>query len=148
MPFGLKSIWIQLVTMLAIIVWFILRFSGRHAAGVYDGPEGLVALGVTVLWFAAGVVVFMIAAHILGLILIAIAEGGKEPDTMTDERDRMIEAEGDRVSNAVSGLGFLAGIVALTLGYSVPVVIATMFVGCLAGAVVGNVVKLRAYAVG
>ena len=36
----------------------------------------------------------------------------------------------------------------MTFGHTVPVVIATMFVGCLIGAIVGNLVKLRAYAEG
>ncbi len=148
MPFGLKSTWFQMATLIAVIVWFLLRFSNRYAAGVFNGPEGLAALGKMVLWFIAATIVGMIAAHIIGLIVLAIAEGGQEPDTTTDERDKMIEARGDRVSNGLSGVGFLGGILLMTFGYAVPVVIAAMFVGCLAGAVVGNVVKLFAYAEG
>ena len=148
MPFGLKSIWFQLVTLIAVIVWFLLRFSNKHAAGLFDGPEGLAALGKMVLWFIAATIVGMIAAHIIGVIILAIAEGGGEPDTTTDERDKAIEARGDKVSNALGGVGFLGGIVLMTFGYAVPVVIATMFVGCLGGAVIGNIVKLRAYAEG
>ena len=148
MPFGLKSIWFQLVTLIAVIAWFLLRFSNRYAGGLFDGPEGLVALGKMVLWFIAATIVGMIAAHIVGLIILAIAEGGEEPDTTTDERDKAIEAQGDKVSNSLSGVGFLAGIVLMTFGQAVPVVIATMFVGCLGGAVVSNIVKLRAYAEG
>ena len=148
MPFGLKSIWFQLVTLIAVIGWFLLRFSSKYAGGLFDGPEGLAALGKMVLWFIAATIVGMIAAHIIGVIILAIAEGGKEPDTTTDERDKAIEARGDKVSNTLGGAGFLAGIVLLTFGQAVPVVIATMFVGCLAGAVIGNIVKLYAYAEG
>ena len=43
MPFGLKSIWFQLGTELAVIAWFLTRFTGHYVAGVFDGPEGLVA---------------------------------------------------------------------------------------------------------
>ena len=148
MPFGLKSIWFQLATEVAVIAWFLLRFSNRYAAGVFDGPEGLIVLGKMVLWFIAATIAAMIAAHIVGVIILAIAEGGKEPDTTTDERDKAIETKGDKVSNSVGGVGFLAGIVLMTFGYAVPVVIAAMFVGCLFGAIVGNTVKLRAYAEG
>ena len=148
MPFGLKSIWFQLVTELAVIAWFLTRFSKKNSAGLFDGPEGLVALGTMVLWFIVATIVAMIAVHILGVIVLAIAEGGKEPDTTTDERDRAIEARGDKVSNALGGLGFLGGILLMTFGQAVPMVIATMFVGCLFGAIVGNIVKLRAYAEG
>ena len=148
MPFGLKSIWFQLATEVAVIAWFLLRFSNKYAMGVFDGSEGLIALGQMVLWFIAATIVAMIAAHIVGVIILAIADGGKEPDTTTDERDKAIELMGDRVSNAVGGVGFLGGIVLMTFGSAIPVVIATMFVGCLGGAVVGNIVKLRAYAEG
>jgi len=148
MPFGLKSIWFQLATEVAVIAWFIARFSNKYAAGVFDGSDGLIALGKTMLWFIAATIVAMIAVHIVGVIILAIAEGGKEPDTTTDERDRAIEASGDKVSNSLSGVGFLGGILLMTFGYGVAVVIATMFVGCLFGAIVGNVVKLRAYAEG
>jgi len=148
MPFGLKSIWFQLATEFAVIAWFLVRFRDKYAAGLFDGPDGLVALGVMVLWFIAATIVAMIAAHIIGVIVMAIAEGGTEPDTTTDERDRAIEARGDKVSNAVGGVGFLGGILLMTFGHTVPVVIATMFVGCLFGAIIGNVVKLRIYAEG
>lgn len=148
MPFGYKSIWIQLLTELVVIAWFANRFWGQYSAGLFDGPAGLVALGKLVLWFMAATIVAMIAAHVIGIIVLAIAEGGSEPDTTTDERDRAIEARGDRVSNAVGGLGFLAGIVVMALGQSIPVVIAAMFVGCLGGAIVGNLVKLCAYRAG
>ncbi len=148
MPFGLKSIWFQLATLVAVIVWFLLRFSNRYAAGVFDGPDGLATLGTMVLWFIAATIVGMIAAHIIGVIVLAIAEGGEEPDTTTDERDKAIEAKGEKVSNTLNGVGFLGGIVLMTFGLAIPVVIATMFVGCLGGAVVGNIVKLRAYAEG
>lgn len=148
MPFGLKSIWFQLATEVAVIAWFLLRFSNAHATGAFDGPDGLIVLGKTVLWFIAATIVAMIAAHIVGVIVLAIAEGGKEPDTTTDERDRAIELRGDRVSNSVGGAGFLGGILLMTFGYAIPVVIATMFVGCLFGAIVGNIFKLRSYAEG
>ena len=148
MPFGLKSIWFQLVTELAVIAWFLVRFRDKHAAGVYDGPEGLVALGTTVLCFMLATVAAIVAVHILGLIVLAIAEGGTEPDTTTDERDRAIEARGDRISNTLGGVGFVAGMVLMTFGQSVPIVVATTFVACLTGAVIGNLVKLRAYGEG
>lgn len=148
MPFGLKSIWFQLVTELGVVAWFLVRFRDKYAAGAFDGPEGLIALGTTVLSFMAVTVVAIVAVHILGLIVLAIAEGGTEPDTTTDERDRAIEARGDRISNTLGGFGFVAGMVLMTFGGSVPVVIATTFVACLSGAVIGNLVKLRAYGEG
>ena len=148
MPFGLKSIWFQLATEIIVIFWFLLRFTNRNAAWVFDGPEGLMVLGKSMLWFIAATIVAMIAAHIIGVIILAIAEGGKEPDTTTDERDKAIERKGDKVSNALGGVGFLGGIVLMSFGSAVPAVIATMFVGCLGGAVVGNVVKLYAYGEG
>ena len=148
MPFGLKSIWFQLITELAVIALFLVLFRWKYADGAFDGSEGLVELGTTVLSFMLVTVVAIVAVHILGLIVLAIAEGGTEPDTTTDERDRAIEAQGDRVSNTLGGLGFVAGMVLMTFGGSVPVVIATTFVACLAGAVIGNLVKLRAYGEG
>ena len=36
----------------------------------------------------------MIAAHVIGVVILAIAEGGQEPDTTTDERDKAIELTG------------------------------------------------------
>ncbi len=148
MPFGLKSIWFQLVTELAVIVWFVTRFWSQYAAGVFDGPDGLVTLGRTMLWFMAATVVAIIIVHIIGLIAFAIAEGGEEPDTTTDERDEAIEARGEKVSNTASGIGLVGGVVLMTLGQPVPIVMAAIFIGCLTAAIIGNIVKLRAYAEG
>lgn len=148
MPFGLKSIWVQLAVEVTVILWFVWRFGHRYLAGAFDGPGGPAALGQTMLWFMAAIVVGVIGAHVFGLIAIAIARGGEEPDTTMDERDRAIEFSGQRVSHALGGLGFFAGMVTLALGGAVPLAVAAMFVGAIGGEIVGNLVKLHGYADG
>ena len=148
MPFGLKSIWVQLAVEATEILWFVWQFGHRYLAGAFDGPEGAAALGRTMLWFMAAVVVGVIAAHVLGLIAIAIAKGGEEPDTTMDERDRAIEFSGQRVSHALGGIGFLAGMVILAFGGTVLFAVAAMFVAAIGGEIAGNVVKLLGYAGG
>ena len=145
MSFAQRSVWFQLTAELILIFWFVRRFGQRYGAGAFDGPEGLMALGRSMLWFALAMVVLVIAVHILGLIALAIAEGGTEPDTMTDERDKAIEFAGQRVAHGVSGAGFLAGMALLAFGFAAPVAVAACFVGGLTGEVIGNIVKLAGY---
>lgn len=148
MPFGLKSIWIQLTAEVAVLAWFVWRFAQRYLAGAFDGPDGMMALGRTMLWFVAAMVVSVIALHVVGLVAIAVARGGEEPDTTMDERDRAIEWSGERVSNALSGAGFVAGLVLLAVAGNVPLAVAAMFLAGIGGEIIGNLVKLRRYAEG
>ena len=67
------------------------------------------------------------------------------PDDTTDERDRLIELRGDRVSHWVSGGGFVIAIILLATGTAVPFVFGVLFLGCFIGVIVGNVLKLVSY---
>jgi len=147
---GQRSIWFQLVTEVAVLIWFAQRFANKYATGAFDGPEGLMALGRMTLWTIAAFIVAMILIHILGMIAVAIANQGEMPDDadLTDERDRAIDAWGEKVGNVVGGLGMVLAMILLTAGFSVAIVIAAFFITCLVGSLIGDIVKLVSYSRG
>jgi hypothetical protein len=142
---GQRTIWFQLFAEIIILIYFGRKFLAGHAAGRFEGPDGMVALGQFFLWVILAAIVVSIAVHVIGMILVGIANRGELPDDTTDERDRLIELRGDRVSHWVTGGGFLAAMILLATGTSVPYVLGTLFLGCFIGDIVGNVLKLVAY---
>lgn len=142
---GQRTIWFQLFAEIIILFYFGRKFLESAAAGRFDGPEGMVALGQFFLWLMLAAVAVSIVVHVVGMILIGIANQGELPDDTTDERDRLIELRGDRISHWATGGGFLAAMILLATGTTVDYVLAVMFLGCLVGDAIGNVFKLVAY---
>lgn len=143
-----REIYVQIFAGAVLLVWFGSRFVAGYGTGSFDGPEGLMALGRLALWLIGAAIVVSIALHILFNIVFAIANGGKALDDTVDERDRLIELQGEQVSHWLTGAGFIAGMVLMSLGTSVPVVIAAMFLGFFVADTIGNIVKLTRYARG
>lgn len=91
------------------------RVSALHAAGYFDGPDGMALTGRALL-ILVGLVV---GAGILGQIALALVTAlrGGEVEMDEDERDRLIELRTMNWAFSTFGAGFLAALVALALGH-------------------------------
>jgi hypothetical protein len=127
--------------IIALFLWFLMT---GHAAGRFDGADGVQA------W--ASLVLRLIGASIALGIVLAIAMGifwhvltGEKPDLTRDERDRAISGLGWKWTTLGSAAGFVGGIVALAMGGSVITGLNLMLAGCALGDTGGNLAKLHAY---
>ncbi len=135
---------VSLLAFLAVSAEYARRVAALHAAGAFEGEEGLAFAGRAVLWFIAA----MVAAGILAQILHAVLRGlfGAETDMREDERDRQVEFRAMRAAFTVLSLFFLAAMGALGfLGWSAFAVLQTILAGFVAAGIVADLWRIALY---
>jgi uncharacterized membrane protein YfcA len=128
-----KSIWIQLVAMLASLgLYFVL--AGRMLAA---GQRELGAF-LTLFLLAVGLMVVML---IVSYALSAIFSRVDAPD----ERDRLIAWKAEYRSAWLTSVGVLAGVVCIALGVHAVWVANLLLLSLTLSEVLGYVLQLRSY---
>ena len=147
MSFAERSIVAELLTFVSVISLFAWILTSRHAAGLFDGPQGLMHWARTVLWMIpVGIVVAIITTLLWEAGYRLVTRDGA--DELTDERDRLIAGFGWKVTSITASTGFLLALGALALGYSVLVTLNLMLVAFALSDLTGNLAKLLRYRLG
>ena len=110
--------------------------------GGFVGTDGPMAVARLTLWIIGGSVVATIAATILAEILYAIVTNTPNPRQLVDERDRQIEHFGDRVGGYLSGMVFVAALIALALGTAPVWAIVIITYGFFFGSLLSTILRL------
>ncbi|WP_127103897.1 hypothetical protein [Pararhodobacter zhoushanensis] len=147
MSFTQRSIIAELVSSLIVVALFAWLITTRHAAGAFDGPEGLTQWARQVLWMIPA----SIAVSIVVTVLLAVAYHATTRakfDDLVDERDRMITGWGWKVTAIVISAGFVAALAALAWGASAFLALNLMLGAFALGDLSGNAAKLLRYGLG
>ncbi len=145
MSFEVKNIYAGFASTVTIFAIYFTVVSGMYAAGRFEGPEGMALLGKAILSLMAGGIVVHIIMMILANIVFAILQNDPKPSFVVDERDKLIEFRGLRVSYYVFGAGYVAAMIAMALGVAVFWVFNLLLVFCALSTVMDGVVKLVLY---
>ena len=145
MNFEVKNIYAGFASTVVIFSIYFVVVSNMYAAGRFEGPEGMALLGKAILALMAGGIVVHILMTILANIVIAILQNDPEPSFVVDERDKLIELRGLRVSYYVFGAGYVAAMIAMALGMAVFWVFNLLLVFCALSALTEAAVKLVWY---
>ncbi len=144
--------------ILILAAYCIYAFGGA----VMAAADGLKAWAVTILIFIGiGVVasiVIQIVFHILLSISIAVrkkiqdgemddkeVERSIEREMVEDEMDKLIGLKSMRVAFVIAGIGFIAALVSLVLGFSPAVMLNILFISFSAGAIIEGITQLYYY---
>lgn len=117
MPLGEREALTGLITTMIVVVLFVWRLSGQHAAGLFDGPEALQTWARSVLVLIAISIGIAIAVTVFVHVLHTILTGEKPVD-QRDERDREIERSALTWAWYLLSFGILGVIIDLALGAS------------------------------
>lgn len=112
--------------------------------GQFAAAGGGSLLGKSILMLMAAVVITTLVVRIAMTALEAIANRDVHP-VISDERDRLIELRGLRISHFVFAGGFVIAMVALALGQSAFVVINLIILSLGAGEALGSIGQLYLY---
>ncbi|MBL1434581.1 MAG: hypothetical protein COB08_000070 [Rhodobacteraceae bacterium] len=145
MNFEVKNIYAGFASTIIIFTIYYIVVSGMHSAGRFEGPEGPALLGKAILALMAGGIVVHIVMLILANIVFAILQRDSKPSFVVDERDKLIELRGLRVSYYVFGTGYVAAMIGMAMGLSVFWVFNLLLVFCALSALIEGVVKLALY---
>lgn len=137
---------------IAVALGVLVLMYGIYGVALYDMfLEGQFAatdagslLGKSILTLMAAVVITTLIVRIGMTVIEAIVTRDTHP-VISDERDRLIELRGLRISHFVFAGGFVVAMIALALGQSAFVVINLIILSLGAGEALGSISQLYLY---
>ena len=147
MSFQQKNITVSLVNFSLILGFYLLRVFQMVQGGSFTSTNVFRLWGI-VIALAIGVTIFAtILTHILSAIIQAIKTGEENPkiEDFEDERDRLIDLRGTKVTYFVSSIGVFLSMLTFVLGQP-PLVMFTLliFFGVVAQ-ILGDISRLVLY---
>jgi len=147
MSFQQKNITVSLVNFSLILGFYLFRVFQMIQGGSFTSTNVFRLWGI-VIALAIGVTIFAtILTHILSAIIQAIKTGEENPkiEDFEDERDRLIDLRGTKVTYFVSSIGVFLAMLTFVLGQP-PLVMFTLliFFGVVAQ-IVGDISRLVLY---
>ncbi len=145
MNFEVKNTYAGLASTVVIFSVYFAVVSGMYEAGRFEGAAGLALLGKAILALMAGGIIVQIVMLVLANILFAILQNDPKPSFVVDERDKLIELRGLRVSYYVFGAGYVVSMIALAMGLSAFGVFNLLLAFCALSAWVEAILRLVMY---
>lgn len=145
MNFEVKNTYAGIASTVVIFAVYYIVVSGMYAEGRFEGPAGLALLGKAILALMAGGIVVHIVMLILSNIVFAIVQNDPKPSFVVDERDKIIELRGLRVSYYVFGAGYVISMIALAMGMGAFGVFNLLLAACALSAWVEAIMRLVLY---
>ena len=147
MSFQEKNITVSFVNFSLILGFFLFRVFQMIQGGSFNSTN-VFRLWVIVIVLAIVVTIFAtILTHILSAIIQAIRTGEKDPkiEDFEDERDKVIDLRGTKITYFVSSIGVFLSMLTFALGRP-PLVMFTLliFFGVLAQ-IIGDISRLLLY---
>lgn len=147
MSFQEKNITVSLVNFTLILGYFLFRVLQMASTETFTQANVLRLWVIIIVLAVIVTIAATILTHIVSAIIEAIRTGEKEPDIedLADERDRLIDLRGTKVTYTVSSIGVFLAMLTFALGQP-PLVMFTLliFFGVLAQ-IVGDVSRLLLY---
>lgn len=147
MSFKEKNITVTLVNFSVILLFFLFRVFQMILTESFT-EENVIRLWVITIILAVVVTIAgTILTHVFSAIIEVIRTGNKEPEIedFEDERDKLIDLRGTRITYGISSLGSFLAMLTFALGQP-PLVMFTLliFFGVLAQ-VIGDIFRLIYY---
>jgi hypothetical protein len=152
---------VSIVTGLIILLAYFVYTYTKYQAGVVSEGDLKFWAGAMLLFIAIGVIatiIIQILFHILLSISIAIQAKAKdekcddkeiekeiELEMVSDEMDKLIELKSNVVGFGVAGVGFVFGLIALVMDYSVAVMLNIVFASFSIGSILEGITQLYFY---
>lgn len=142
-----KNITASLVSFTLILGFYLIRILGMIQT------EGLVSTKVFRLWGIiiglgiVGTIIASIFTHIIAAIVHAVKTGEEDPkiDDIEDERDKLIDLRGTRVTYIVSSFGVFLSMLAFALGQPPLVMFSLLIFFGLFAQIIGDISRLVLY---
>jgi hypothetical protein len=147
MSFKQKNITVTFVNFSLILVFFLFRVFQMVQNDSFTSENVFRLWGIIIILAVVVSIGATILTIIVSAVIDAIRTGKEEPeiDALEDERDKLIDLRGTKITNLVSSIGSLIAMLTFVLGQP-PLVMFTLliFFGVLAQ-VVGDISRLVLY---
>lgn len=147
MSFQQKNITVSLVNFSLILGFFLIRVLQMILNETFNSTNIFRLWGIIIVLAVVVTIFATILTHIVSAIIEAIKTGEKEPDieNIADERDKLIDLRGTKITYSISSLGAFLAMLTFAFGQP-PLVMFTLliFFGVLAQ-VIGDISRLMLY---
>ena len=147
MSFQEKNITVSFVNFSLILGFFLFRVFQMILGGSFDATHVFRLWGIVIALAILVTIFATILTHILSAIIQAIRTGEKDPkiEDFEDERDKVIDLRGTKITYFVSSIGVFLSMLTFALGQP-PLVMFTLliFFGIVAQ-IIGDVSRLVLY---
>jgi len=142
-----KNISASLVSFSLILVYYLIRMLGMLPIAELESSKLFRLWGIVILLGIVGTIIASIFTHIIAAIVHAIQTGEEDPkiDDTEDERDKLIDLRGTRVTYIVSSLGVALSMLAFVLGQPALVMFSLLIFFGLIAQVIGDISRLVLY---
>jgi hypothetical protein len=147
MSFQEKNILVSLTNFSLILVYFLMRIVQLNLNGNFL-PERVFQLWLTVIVFSIVVTIAgTILTHIVSAILEAIRTGDENPqvEDIEDERDKLIELRGTRVTYIAFSLAVFGSMLSYVFGQPSLVMFTGLILAGLIAQVIGDAYRMVLY---
>jgi hypothetical protein len=147
MSYQQKNISVSLASFLLILGVFLIRVLKLVQSESFDAAH-VFRLWATVIVLAVLVTIFAtILTHIASAIIEAIRTGDENPkvEGIEDERDRLIDLKGTKVTYLVSSLGIFLSMLTFALGRPPLVMFTSLILSGVVAQIVGDIYRLYLY---
>ena len=129
MSFQEKNITVTLVNFSLILGYFLIRVVQMIQTDTFNNAHVFRLWGIIIVLAVVVTIFATILTHIVARVIEAIKTGEKEPDMedFADERDRLIDLRGTRLTYQISSLGGFIAMLTFVLGQP-PLVMFTLFI--------------------
>ena len=147
MTFQEKNITVTLVSFTFILGFYLIRLFQIIQDGGLNSTDVFRLWGIVIALAIIMTIIATILTHIISAIIQVIKTGDKEPEIedIADERDKLIDLRGTKVTYSTSSIGSFLAMLTFALGQP-PLVMFTLliFFGVVAQ-IIGDITRLLLY---
>ena len=147
MSFQEKNITVSLVNFTLILGVYLFRMFQMIQGGSFNSTNVFRLWGIVIVMAIVLTILGTILTHIISAIIEAIRTGDDDPkiDDLEDERDKMIDLRGTRVTYIASSLGVFLAMLSFVLGQPPLVMFSLLIFFGVAAQIIGDISRLVLY---
>jgi hypothetical protein len=147
MSFQQRNITVSLVTFILILGLYLTRVFQLLQSDGFTSTNIFRLWGITIILSIVATIVLTILAHIGSAVFQVIKTGDENPkiEDIQDERDKLIDLRGTRVTYLASSLGVLAAMLTFVFGQPPLVMFSLLVFFGLLAQIIGDISRLMLY---
>lgn len=147
MSYQEKNTSVSLVTFTLILGYYLISLFQLVQEGEFNDTNVFRLWGITIVLAIIATIVMTILTHIASAIIQAIKTGGEEPEIedIADERDKLIDLRGTKVTYLVSSIGVFLSMLTFVFGQPPLVMFSLLILFGIVAQIIGDISRLYLY---
>jgi hypothetical protein len=147
MTFQEKNVTVSLFTSLLVLIYYLSRLLSMVRAGDMVSSDLFRLWAIVIVLVIVFTIAGTVLTHIFSAILEAIRTGTDDPEIedIADERDKLIDLQGTRVSYFISSAGVFLSMLSFALGRPALTMFALLILVGLLSQIAGDISRLARY---